>query len=449
MVSQPGVKKTVHPGYQREQTRVTDEKSGTGLSKKQTQSELSRATQRRSFRGLTLAGISAVVGVAAVGVAVASTVARVVVTPPKGRVEDIRVEQFWRTKDSMYLKLAGTSDTRLSGTPGIYSFWFDNDRGHAQLGEIVDQSWDTVTRRVLRIDSGDLSQVKRGRINGWVWTKPEDFGYPYEDVLITSPTGQNPAWVFPSETPSDLWVIHIHGRGSKRAETLRGVLPMMSHQANSLVISYRNDGDAAPSQDGKYGLGNTEWLDVEAAVRFAMDRGAKHVVLFGWSMGGAIALQAATRSRLSHVIKGLILDSPVVDWTKALRYQSEAVRLPTPVQNLVLTILSKPWGRHITRAVGPIDLMKLNWLQRSDEIDKPLLIMHSDDDGYVPSGPSRELAAARPDIITYVAFEKARHCKMWNYNQPKWEGAITEWMKVNGVANGYKTPRTRRRKATN
>jgi hypothetical protein len=57
-----------------------------------------------------------------------------------------------------------------------------------------------------------------------------------------------------------------------------------------------------------------------------------------------------------------------------------------------------------------------------------VLLLHSDDDGFVPSTASRALAAARPDIVTFVPFEVARHTKLWNYDRTRWEDAIRNWL---------------------
>ena len=42
----------------------------------------------------------------------------------------------------------------------------------------------------------------------------------------------------------------------------------------------------------------------------------------GWSMGGAIALQLALNSAHRDVDRGLILESPVIDWRVVLDYQA-------------------------------------------------------------------------------------------------------------------------------
>ena len=59
--------------------------------------------------------------------------------------------------------------------------------------------------------------------------------------------------------------------------------------------------------------------------------------------------------------------------------------------------------------------------------------MSSDDDGFVPSGGSHELAAERPDLVTLETFHIARHTKLWNYDQIRWSDTITSWLREQGL----------------
>lgn len=391
---------------------------------------MQQSTRARQLETVAAIAASAVTCTAGLFATTSAVVARTVVTPPRRRVEDIRVEQYWETDDGAYLKISGTSDARIGGNPGLFSFWFDDDYGHAVLGPIVDQSWDTVTRRVLRVDAGDLTRAFRGRINGWVWISPDQLGLPWESVELVGRYGPLPAWVFPAADPeSTTWAIHVHGRGSKRAEVLRGVPVMHREDIHSIVVSYSNDGEGPNSPDGKYGLGDTEWLDLDVAMQYALDHGAKRIILVGWSMGGSIALQSASRSRLRDAVVGMILDSPAVDWIESLRYQADAVGLPRVIQSLTVRMLAAPWGRSITGLQQSINVDRLNWVARAHELTTPTLLMHSDDDGYVPSTPSRELAASNPQAVTYVPFQRARHCKLWNVDRPRWESSVSTWLR--------------------
>ncbi|MBC7763191.1 MAG: alpha/beta fold hydrolase [Candidatus Saccharibacteria bacterium] len=371
---------------------------------------------------LAVGGVVATVAATTVAV-VTLLVARTVVTPPRRRPEDTRILSVDGAGD--LVTLSSNVDSRL---PGEYSLFFADGSGHARVGDIVAQTPDAVIRRLLGVDRGDLARARRGRFSGWFYTGPADLGFPFEDVDIETELGPAPAWVVPAEAPTTRWVIEVHGRAVRREETLRAVPVFRAAGFTALLVSYRNDGDAPSSLDGRYGLGDTEWHDVAAAIRFAVDHGATDVVLMGWSMGGATVLQTVTRSDLAGVVRGIVLDSPVIDWVTALRFQGGLLGLPNPIRSGVIALLGMKWAGRLTGQHEPIDLPRLDFVRRSAELHVPILLMHSDDDGFIPATASLALAAARPDIVTYERFTVAGHTKLWNFDRDRWNAAIRHWL---------------------
>lgn len=368
------------------------------------------------------------VSAAAAAAAILSLVmARTVVAPPRSRPEDIAV--LGVDEDEGTVTLSPSLDAVV---PGRYSLWFSRDTGHARLGGIVRRTPRSVIRRVLGVDFGELSLAKRGRISGWFYLSPRDLGYPFEDVDVQTGLGPAPAWLIPSATATDRWVIQVHGRAVSRAETLRAVPVFRDAGYTSLLVSYRNDGEAPASEDGRYALGDTEWLDVESAIRFALDQGAREVVLMGWSMGGATVLQAVTRSRLAGVVSGVVLDSPVVNWRDTFEFQARLLHLPGTVGSAAHSIVGQRWAGRVTRQQTPIGLGRLDLVRNASKLELPVLLLHSDDDGYVPSDASHALAKARPDIVTMETFSDARHTKLWNYDPERWNRVIAEWLAMLG-----------------
>ena len=385
-----------------------------------------RTSRRRSSSAVAVVGIAAgaLVALGAAAAALLSVaVARKVITPPKVREQDLRILAV--NADS--ITLSATKDTL---TPGQYSLWFSNDTGHARIGEILYFGERTVVRRLLGVDFGDLASARTGRLSGWFYLSPAELELPWLDVEVETELGPAPAWLVPA--PADMadqnkWVIQVHGRAVRRQEALRAVPVFHREGFTSLVVSYRNDGDAPQSSDHRYALGDTEWRDVEAAIQFALGRGARELILMGWSMGGATVLQTLTRSTIADSIRGVILESPVIDWITALRYQGTENRLPRAVSSGALLLLSRTWGGFLTGQHEPVDLARLNIVANASELAVPILLLHSADDGFVPVTASDALARERPDIVTYERFHTARHTKLWNYDRTRWEDAITAW----------------------
>jgi pimeloyl-ACP methyl ester carboxylesterase len=381
----------------------------------------------------TMAGIAAgatIAGMLGAGSsALAAYFARRIITPRKAKVEDQEVLAVIRAGRGQEVILAATPDTTIDG---VFSLYWDGDRGHARIGRIVSYSpaERTVQREVEEVYSGDLSKARRARWSGAVYPSPHAIGLAAEDVKIDVDGGQAPAWLVSSgaDTPSPICAIMVHGRGATRVEGLRAVRTARELGMDSLLISYRNDGLAPSAADGRYGLGSTEWRDVDAAIDFALGRGASEIVLFGWSMGGAICLQAADLSPHRHIIRAMVLDAPVVNWVDVLAHHAEINRIPYMVGRYGQFMLGHSLGRRLTGLAAPLDLKVMDWEARAVELRTPTLVIHSVDDDYVPYGPSASMASRNPEMVTFEPFERARHTKEWNVDPQKWERLVRSWL---------------------
>lgn len=395
-------------------------------------------------------GGSAAAGLLAAGSsALALYFARRVITPVRVREEDQEVLAVIRDGRELQVILKATPDSTVEG---VYGFFFDGGRGHARLGRILSYSpaEQTVLREVEAVYSGDLTTARRGYWSGAVHPDPAALGLQAEEVQIEVDGGTAPAWLvraapqaaLPAAPPADLpggtagatppsevWAIMVHGRGASRQEGLRAVRVARDLGLSSLLISYRNDGLAPSAQDGRYGLGSTEWRDVEAAVAYALEHGAREVVLFGWSMGGAICLQTADLSRYHHLIRAMVLDAPVINWVNVLAHHAELNRIPSAVGRYGQLMMSHPLGRRLTGLAAPVDLKAMDWVSRAVELRTPTLILHSVDDEYVPYGPSAALAERNPEMVTFETFSTARHTKEWNVDPERWEALVTAWLR--------------------
>ncbi|GAA5027205.1 alpha/beta hydrolase family protein [Microbacterium fluvii] len=367
-----------------------------------------------------LTGVLAAIGVASL------VAARRVVTPA-ARVPDTRILDLDTAAQT--ITLSRTPDTEL---PGRYGLFTSGTSPYLKLGSVLAEDAGSVKRKLLThvADSARLSS--EAAFSGWYYGGPAELQLAYHDVTVRTALGPAPAWLFAGGDHADTWVVQVHGRGTTRAECLRAVPLFDALGFTSLVVSYRNDTEAPRTRTGTYTLGATEWRDVDAAVDYARTHGARRVVLMGWSMGGAIVLQTALETRHPELIAGVVLESPVIDWRIVLDYQARLNRLPHAVTGLAIGALGSDWAAPVTRGAIPFD--RLDVVARAGELQHPVLILHSDDDGFVPSDASHALASARPDLVELRVFDTARHTKLWNYDQERWSDSIRAWLRRTGIS---------------
>lgn len=405
------------------------------------------------------AALAAVATTAAVSagatVAGACLVARRVLTPDRERPDDLEIldihllDRRLAGPDAVVMAAAGfvrgigtvtTSATPEAEAPGLCGIWFDGMQGHLRAGPVERRTATSVTRPLLSIDRGSPA-AGPGRFNSyWHWDAPaHSLGRDYRNVAVVSDLGPMPAWLVPPDEPSpsersdagagdDAWAILVHGRGGSREETLRAVPVFAARGVQTLIPMYRNDVGAPRGPDGRYNLGLSEWRDLEAAMQFAIDHGARRLVLAGWSMGAAIVLQALSRSHLADRVVGAFLDSPVVDWADVLRFQATLYRVPQPLVGLATRMMGDRSGRRLVGVHDPVDIALTDWVARSAELRHPLLIVHSHDDGFVPIGPSLALARARPDLVRLHEWHTARHVMEWNTDPVRWVRVLGEFI---------------------
>jgi alpha-beta hydrolase superfamily lysophospholipase len=318
--------------------------------------------------------------------------------------------------DGQTVTLPATPDTQ---EPGICCLQWPG--GYGLLGAEVQAApsgvrRDLTDRAGVPPVAGLRARIKRHAHEG---DPGQAFGLAFDEIGVPTPLGPMPAWLVPSVAGPrggrGMWAVVVHGRGGSRAGMLRLVPVLRDLGITSLVITYRNDPGAPRGPDGLFHLGDTEWLDLEAAVHEARSRGAKDVLAFGDSMGGAIVMQFLERSPLSGIVKGVVLDSPVLDWAPVLALAGRQLKLPPIVLALAKRIVALRTGLRWER---------LNQVSRAAELAVPVLIIHGDADETVPAATSAAYAAARPDLVTYLQVPGAGHVEGWTSDRDGCGGAL-------------------------
>ncbi|MGH9053936.1 MAG: alpha/beta hydrolase family protein [Acidimicrobiia bacterium] len=312
------------------------------------------------------------------------------------------------------ITLPRTSETEQDGVWGLE--WPD---GYAQVGGVAQLGSSRVVRE-LRVLSMPPEPGQMVRLDGYAF--PENpgtaFGLAYQEVAVVSDEGPFPAWHV--EGTSDIWAVFVHGKGAERREALRLIPTVAQLGLPSLVISYRNDPDAPPSADGLHHFGVTEWMDLEAAVDYARAEGARGVVLVGYSMGGAVVMSYLYRAPTAPLARAAVLDAPVLDFGATIDEEAERRGIPPLLTNLAKAISAARFG---------VSWSALDLVGPAEELQVPILLFHGTEDRTVFIETSEALAAARPDLVSYVPVPEAGHVESWNVDPLGYESAVRDFLK--------------------
>ena len=315
--------------------------------------------------------------------------------------------------NTIELRHIGGSD--LWERPGVWGLEWDG--GYGQIREIISVDKDSSVRIFASIDGtpapGTMARTDKYAYPG----DPSARGLAYKNVSFESPLGPMGAWFF--ENVNDTWVISVHGLRGHRSESMRILPTLIDLGFPTLAIDYRNDKGTAEDPSGYHQFGITEWEDLESAARYAIKHGANDLVLYGYSMGGAIVSSFMTRSQLADHTAALILDSPMLDFEQTIDYGGKQRNLPGFITATAKWIAG--WRFNI-------DWNGMDYVQQAANISVPIFLIHGEDDDLVPIITSETLAAERKDIVTYLRLLRTPHGAGWNVHREQYEQSLRKFL---------------------
>ena len=213
-----------------------------------------------------------------------------------------------------------------------------------------------------------------------VFQDPGDSGLDFEDVFFTAADGVRlHGWFVPGRDETTL--VWFHGNAGNIAHRVDNVAELHAKLGVSVFIfDYRGYGksEGEVSEHGTY-------LDAEAALVYVRSRDGvaeDRLVLFGRSLGCAVAVETATRSEVYAVV----LESP---FTSLRAMARRHYPLLSPISLLIKT--------------------KYDCLAKIADIDAPLMVLHGDRDEVVPYEMGREIFEAANPPKRFYAIEGAGH----------------------------------------
>ena len=208
-------------------------------------------------------------------------------------------------------------------------------------------------------------------------TTPAAFGLRYEDLSLETKDGVRlHAWHVQVTQPRGL-VLYFHGNGGSIEDRLPSAAAFAREQLDTLLLDYRGYGRSAgtPWEEGLY-------LDAEAAFSWGVRRNLP-MVLYGESLGGAVAVELATRRSAT-----------------ALALQSTFTSL-ADMADRVLPVV----GRWLIS-------QKFESARKLPSIRTPILIIHGTGDDMVPHAMGARLYQLSPAQREFLVVPEAGHNDM-------------------------------------
>lgn len=223
-------------------------------------------------------------------------------------------------------------------------------------------------------------------------------------VRLTSTSGDSVTSWFRAAGTNKPIIVYFHGNAGHIGDRGSKVRPYLEAGYGMLLVGYRGYGGnpGHPSEQGLYEDASTA-LDFLKRTGIAPD----HWVLYGESLGTAVAVEMAVRYAPSSPVAAVVLEAPFSSMVDAAKSHYPYV----PVNMLLRD--------------------RYDSISKIEQINSPLFIFHGDADKTVPQKLGKRLfdAAVEPKQATWI--EQAGHNNLYDFDADKavMEFISQEWQK--------------------
>jgi fermentation-respiration switch protein FrsA (DUF1100 family) len=226
---------------------------------------------------------------------------------------------------------------------------------------------------------------------------PASRGLKYEEVRLRTSDGLHlQGWYIPAQG-ADKVLLFFHGNAGNISH--RGDSMALFHRLglNVFIFDYRGYGqsEGAPSEEGLYQDGLAAWKYLTEVRGFA----GNDVILFGRSLGGAVATRLAARMQPG----GLILESTF----------SSARDMADEVLPVISRLVYLRYG--------------FNTVARIRKVHSPVLVLHSPNDEIIPYGQGRKVFSAANDPRSFFEM-RGDHNSGFLESQPEYQQTLQSFV---------------------
>ena len=224
---------------------------------------------------------------------------------------------------------------------------------------------------------------------------PDQVGLKFDDVWLTTSDGARiHGWYVPAAGTAATTILFLHGNAGNISHRLDKLAIFHSLGAATLIIDYRGYGRSDARQPDEHGT----YRDAQAAYDWLAKRHSQ-IILYGESLGSAVAVDLAVKTQVA----GVIIEEPFT----SIADVGQKMFPFLPVRLIAKT--------------------KYDSLSKMPKLRAPLLILHSRDDEIFPMSYADRLLAAAPEPKRLVEL-RGSHNDAFLVSAPVYRAALAEFL---------------------
>lgn len=211
------------------------------------------------------------------------------------------------------------------------------------------------------------------------FASPEAFGLHPQEIWLTASDGVKLNAYFLAAPDSPKVLLWFHGNAENIGMGLDHLAMLGRLGVNVMELDYRGYGksEGSPNEAGVYRDADAAYLYLTATKNF----NPKNIYLYGHSLGGAVAVDLASRREVG----GLIVESSF-----------------TSVPDMARHVYRVPFARYLPRS-------RFDSLAKIARVKAPVLVIHGTRDGVIPFEMGRRLYEEAREPKAFLPIEGAEH----------------------------------------
>jgi uncharacterized protein len=190
-----------------------------------------------------------------------------------------------------------------------------------------------------------------------IYETPGQYGIDYQGVELKAADGTALfAWFLPARGEAKATVLYLHGNAQNISAHFGNVAWMPAAGFNVLALDYRGYGGS----QGKPSLPGVQ-MDIDAGMEALLRRpdvDPTRIIVFGQSLGGALAIHWAANTPHRRHVSAVVADSPFADYRMVAREKMAGFFMTWPFQWLTQFTINNDYAPIASvAALSPIPLL--------------------------------------------------------------------------------------------